>query len=567
MMAGALAKVPSLWDPRGMSPRSRDDLLCAGAQALRSGDWQRARASYAAAGAHGTSAEVLDGLSRAAHFAGEYDEAIALKERAFAEYRRRGDSPAAAEVARWLAFLHGMVRGNMAVAGGWMARAERLLEGEEESAAHGWVTLDRAPFTSDPHTRKAIADEALAIARRVGDAELEFAAIALHGHVRVVLGQVEEGMRLLDEAMAAIAGAEVVEPGSVGDIYCRLLGACEHACDVRRAEEWMAAAHRLVAWTDFVGPICRCHYGGILIEVGRWEDAERELLGALAALMGGYRGGRASPLVRLADLRVRQGRLEEAERLLEGIEWDPAARASLAAIALARGEHALGEEMAHACLEGRGVEPGCAPLLELLAQAQLARGDRVAAGRTVTRLEEVAARSGDARARAGAERAAGVVAAAEGRGGAEARLARAAEQFADLGLPLEAARTRLALAHALAARSAPSAVAEARLALTALDGLGAARDADVAAALLRRLGAPGRAGARGRGTLTRREREVLVLLTDGLSNAEIAARLVISPRTAEHHVARILAKLGVRSRAQAAGHAAALDARGGSTDP
>ncbi len=403
-----------------MSPGRSDDLLRAGAEALRSGDWERARASYAAAGADGASAEVLDGLSRAAHFAGEYDEAIALKERAFAEYRRRGDAPAAAEVARRLAFLHGMVRGNMAVAGGWMARAERLLEGEEESAAHGWVALDRAPFTRDPHERQAIADEALAIARRVGDTELEFSAIALHGHVRVVLGRVEEGMRLLDEAMAAIAGAEVVEPGSVGDIYCRLLGACEHACDVRRAEEWMAAADRLVAWTDFVGPICRCHYGGILIEVGRWEDAERELLGALAALEGGYRGGRASPLVRLADLRVRQGRLEEAERLLEGIEWDPAARASLAAIALARGEHALGEEMARACLEGRGVEPGCAPLLELLAQAQLARGDRAAAGRTAARLEEVAARSGDARARAGAERAAGLVAAAGAREEAEA---------------------------------------------------------------------------------------------------------------------------------------------------
>lgn len=354
-----------------MSSGQRDDLLRAGAEALRAGDWERARAAYAAAGERGMTAEVLDGLSRAAHFAGEYADAIALKERAFAEYRRSGDAPAAAEVARWLAFLQGMVRGNMAVARGWMARAERLLEGLERTAAHGWITLDRAPFTSDPHERQAIADEALVIARGIGDAELEFAAIALRGHALVVLGRVDEGMRLLDEAMAAIAGSEVVDPGSVGDIYCRLLGACEHACDVRRAEEWMGAADRLVAWTDFVGPVCRCHYGGILIEVGRWEDAERELLGALATLEGGYRGGRASPLVRLADLRVRQGRLEEAERLLEGIEWDPAARACLAAIALARGEHALGEEMARACLEGRGTEPGCAPLLGLLVDAQL----------------------------------------------------------------------------------------------------------------------------------------------------------------------------------------------------
>jgi DNA-binding NarL/FixJ family response regulator len=52
------------------------------------------------------------------------------------------------------------------------------------------------------------------------------------------------------------------------------------------------------------------------------------------------------------------------------------------------------------------------------------------------------------------------------------------------------------------------------------------------------------------GSLTEREHEVLLLVANGLSNDEIAARLVLSPATAKTHVSRIMTKLGVRDRAQ-----------------
>jgi hypothetical protein len=120
----------------------------------------------------GESAEVLDGLSQAVQFQGDHLRAIELKERTFAAYQRRGMPVEAAELARWLAFLHAAVYGNLAAAGGWMSRAERLLEGVEPCAAHGWLTLDRAPFVNDPSERERLATAALSIARRFGDRDL-----------------------------------------------------------------------------------------------------------------------------------------------------------------------------------------------------------------------------------------------------------------------------------------------------------------------------------------------------------------------------------------------------------
>jgi len=532
------------------------DLLRSGHEALRAADWELARSLFEKAGELGETAEVLDGLGQAALFQGRYAQAIELKERAFAAYRRRDRRAEAAELARWLAFIHGTVHGNMAAASGWMARAESLLEGVDECAAHGWLTLDRAPFTRDSSERERLATAALAIARRFADADLEFDALALLGEVYVASGRIAEGMRLIDEAMAAISGGEVVGVGTIGEIYCRLLSACEHAADVRRAEQWMAAAERLVAWSDFVAPSCRSHYGGILIAIGRWAEAEEELLAALRAFEGGYRAERIGPLVRLAELRVRQGRLEEAERLLEGNEWHPTARRSLATIALMRGDNALAEDLARLCLESENPSnPACGPLLELLIDIALARHDLLAAREALDRLAELAAASDDERLGACAELAAGRVLAAEGHERAPSHLKAAMERLWALDLPLEAARAQLALARALASRTSAAAVAEARLALATFERLGATRDADVAAGLLRELGAAGRAWPRGHGGLTKRETEVLSLLAAGLSNAEISARLYISRRTAEHHVASILSKLDLRSRSEAAAYA------------
>jgi DNA-binding NarL/FixJ family response regulator len=109
----------------------------------------------------------------------------------------------------------------------------------------------------------------------------------------------------------------------------------------------------------------------------------------------------------------------------------------------------------------------------------------------------------------------------------------------------------------MTAPEAPAgAIAEGRSALAAFERLGASHDADAAASLLRSLGVKAaRSGPKGIGLLTKREREVLELLALGLSNPEIAARLYLSPKTVQHHVAHVLSKLDVRSRAEAAAYA------------
>ena len=540
-----------------MEAQAREDLLRAGENAIAAADCETARACLERVLEAGENAEALTGLSKVAMLEREYERAIELKERAFDLYKAAGELAGASDTAIWLTFMYATYYGNFSAALGWKERAASSLEGTEETAAHGWLTLLQAPFSRDPAEREHLGVSALAIARRFGDVDLEIEALALLGEAQVLSGQVVEGMRLLDEAMAAVTAGRVRDHFALGEIYCRLLSACEAALDVRRATDWLSMVDRYIVWTDFVWPTCRTHFGGILVALGRWAEAETELLAAIEGFDRGYRGDRMFAALRLADLRVRQGRIEEAERLLEGGEWHPTARRLAATIALARGDAGLASELGELCAEGSALaDPTSAPALELLIVTRLAIGDVVAAHEAADRLATVARASGLERLEACAALAEGRVAAAEGDERAVGQLKRAVELFASLGLPLDAARAQLELARTLAASAPAAAVREGKLALATFERLGALPDADAAASLLRSLGAgAGRTWPRGATSLTRREDEVLGLLAEGRSNAEIARRLVISTRTAEHHVASILSKLDLRSRSEAVAYA------------
>jgi len=540
-----------------MAAHDSGDLLREAEVAIAGSDWDTARRRLARVLDHGESPEALAALSKIAMIDCDYERAIELKERAFELGKRSGQIESAVDNAIWLTFLYFAYRGNPSVAFGWKERASTMLEGVDECAAHGWLALLDAPFASTPAESERLALTALSIARRFADADLEAEALSLRGEALVSTGQVVQGMAMLDEAMAAVVSGSVRDHFARGEIYCRLLSACEAAVDVRKATEWLATIDAHIAWTDFVRPTCRTHYGGILIALGRWTDAEAELRAALNEFDRGYRGSRLAAALRLAELRVRQGRVEEAERLIEGGEWHPVGRRLAAAIALARGDSRLAAELGELCADGSALaDPTCAPALELLFSTRLAIGNFAGAREAADRLARLARESGLARLEACAALADGRLHAAHGDPRAAARLKRAVEVFADLELPLETARAQLELARALEESASAAAQHEAKLALTAFDRLGALRDADATAALLRSLGAGTRlTRPGGPAGLTGREREVLALLAEGCTNGQIAERLVISVRTAEHHVARILSKLDLATRSEAAAYA------------
>jgi DNA-binding CsgD family transcriptional regulator len=130
----------------------------------------------------------------------------------------------------------------------------------------------------------------------------------------------------------------------------------------------------------------------------------------------------------------------------------------------------------------------------------------------------------------------------------------AAAHWERLGCPYDAA---VALVHS-------DDESDLRRALAEFQRLGARPAAALAARRLRENGVrglprgPRPQTARNPGSLTRRETEVLVLVQQGSSNAEIAARLFLSEKTVHHHVSAILRKLGVSSRTQAVSEAARL---------
>jgi ATP/maltotriose-dependent transcriptional regulator MalT len=541
--------------------------LQAGVRASRRGAWASARSAFEAALEAALqqedSAQARDGLGLALWFLGSVAEGIAEREHAFEDYAAAGLCDDAARIAVWISHQH-LLGGRASAARGWLARAERAVEDSGASCSgRGWVTVEQARHAARSEDQIALAGRALAVARRCGDGDLEVFALSLLGRAVVAAGRREEGLRLLEEAMAAASAAAAAQRvGNVhtlAEAYCNLIEGCTTLGDWDRAAEWCDLVEQFALSHD-TAPLlgaCRAMHGDVLLALGQWPQAEQALQRALET-HARYVPQMAAPAVAsLAELRVRQGRLVDAEQLLAGREEEAASLRALALLRLAEGRP---REAAGLLERGlRGVEDHAVRatlLLTPLVEARLECGDRAGAAVAAEQLRSLAAGTGIRLVQAHAALAGARVALADGRRDAAVELARQAlTDFGRLAMPLGTAQARLELARALTTKDPELARDAARTAAAVFRRLGSTADAAAAAAVLRNL--PGLAAddVRVPGQLTAREQEVLSLVALGMSNAAIASRLVISEKTAGHHVSNILSKLGVRNRTEAAAHA------------
>jgi len=532
--------------------------LAEGRRALEAAQWETARAAFEAALAEAETPDALDGYGMAIWFQAEVKEGIAVRERAFEGYVAAGRCDDAARTGIWISHQH-LIGGRASAARGWLARTERAIEGAGPCVGQGWVAVERARHAKSVEECAVHAKRAMDIARKGGAGDLEVFALSLLGKTEVRAGRTEQGMALLEEALAAASAGRIRNVHTLAEAYCNLIMAATSAGEWELATEWCQAVDDFAVehgTTPLLGA-CRTIHADVLLATGRWADAERALESALEAHARYVPAMGAPTIATMAELRVRQGRLREAEQLLVGREEHPESLRALAHLRIAQDEpHVAAALLERGLLAAGGDAVRTMQLLSPLVDARLACGEIAAAEAAAKRLGELAAESGIAMVGARANLAAARAALARERPADAAEPARRAlTGFSRLAMPLEMGEARLELARALAHESPDLAREEARFAQAAFRDLGAARAMDGAAAVLRELDTGTGGRPRTQGELTAREQEVLELLALGMSNAKIAAALFITEKTAGHHVSRILSKLGVRNRTEAAAHA------------
>jgi ATP/maltotriose-dependent transcriptional regulator MalT len=540
--------------------------LDTGWAALGGGDWERARAAFEESLAEGETPEALEGMGWVGHMLNDDRLTFDARERAYRLYLERGDKGSAARIAAWLAADCLLFRGEQAIANGWLQRAHSLIDGVEPGIDHGWLAIHEGHIAvalgEDTVQARRLAVRAVELGRAFGAPELEMLGLGLEGRALVSEGELEEGMRRLDEATTVALQGEARLLYCVAWACCYLISACERVRDYERATQWCARVGEFCSQHDiFLLNTCRAHYASVLSWQGRWDEAESQLTAAVGGLQESRPPMVGDALARLGELRRRQGRLDDADELFARTETHSLSLLGRAALALDRDQPSDALELADRYLR-RFPDPSRVERsagLELTIRALARLGEHERAADALAQLREIATRVATRPLLAAVRSSEGSLAVAGGDHDAARRsFEDAVDLLAATDARFETARVRLDLAATLSATGRHDrARREIEAALRDFEEMGADGERARALAMLgklrkRRTTLPARAVDTPLGGLSGRELEVLGLVAEGLTNHDIAERLVLSEHTVNRHVANILRKLGLPSRAAAA---------------
>lgn len=540
-------------DRSAAAPAHGTPELETGHAAYREQNWSDAhRLLSRAAQSEALCAEDLECLATSAYLAGHEADFHRHLDRAYREHANHRNPQRAARCAFWLGLVL-LLRGRAAQASGWLARAQRGIEGLD-CVEQGYLLLPVAEQRlneGDAVAAYAHADRAAAMGERYADIDLASCARHLQGRARIRQGRVREGLSLLDEAMLAVVAGEL-SPIMTGLVYCSVIDACQQVQASNRAREWTEA---LGSWCDrqtglaaFTGT-CLVHRAEILQMHGSWREAMTEAQRACRqAAEAADRTPPAAALYRQAELHRLRGDFTAADDAYRaaaelGFEVQP----GLALLRLAQGNAEAARAGIRRAL-GEAKDPfQRAKLLPGQAEIALHAADPNEARAACIELERIAHRLDTEVLAAGAAQWLGALELAEGHARAAiACLRRAFELWRTLEAPYEAARVRALIGQACRALGDHEAARTELLAAKAVfEALGAAPALARLEPLLQPVPRPRSS------PLTPREQEVLRLIASGKTNRAIAARFALSERTVDRHVANILVKLDVPSRAAA----------------
>lgn len=538
----------------------KTDLLNKGIQALAIGAWEEARESLEYALQSEESAEVREHLAWACWWLNDCHAVFQHRSRAYSLFLEKNDRLGASRTASWLGMDYLELNGEFAIANGWFQRAENLLEGTGDSWELGQVKLLKAnlSFRVDKNVDRALQliEESLFLSKSMGIIEGRMMAEALKGFILVTEGRVSEGMVLLDEASVLALSAEAKDIKLITTACCFLIDACDRVRDYERAGQWCGKVKEICKrWRHrVIFATCRNQYAGVLIWKGDWTEAEAELLAAsdeLRKLRPFMTGG---SLVRLADLRRRQGRWEEAAQLFENVRSHSLKPLGCAWLLFDQGEYVPAFNMAERYLRQIPAHEKTARIagVELMLNICARLGKIDQAEVLLQELNEISSIVQTPPLVAAYLNAQGIVnLASEQYVEAKENFEDAVDLYEKIVAPFETGRARLHLSEALVQLDQKAeAQSELYKAMEMFQLLGAQKDTEKAKNRIRSLSRYDEADAtpKGGAGFTGRELEVLRSIAEGLTNEEIATRLFLSVRTVEKHITNIYQKLGISGK-------------------